>query len=179
GGGGLGGSSSTILDVIPEGTMVKEGDVVVELDSSSLTLEENSQKIQVSTRESQLAQAQNSLKAAQIAKTEYLEGLFVSQQKLILSELYVAEQQMRTAEQGVIQAKSLLEKNIINALQLETSQVARENAKNALDNAQTKLRTLRNLTKQKELTVLEANIASAQATVKAQQQGLELEKAKL
>jgi len=64
GGGGLGGSSTTIIDVVPEGTMVNEGDVVVELDSSSLQLEENSQKIQVSNRESLLAQAVNSLKAA-------------------------------------------------------------------------------------------------------------------
>src|SRR5262245_17577835 len=71
GGGGLGGSSTTILDVKPEGTMVEEGEWVVELDSSSLLLEETNQKIQVSTRESQLAQAQNQLKAAQIAKTEY------------------------------------------------------------------------------------------------------------
>src|SRR5438046_3355396 len=91
--GGGGGSSTTILDVVPEGTMVKEGDTVVELDSSSLVLEENSQKIQVSTRESQLAQAENSLKAAKIGRTEYLEGLFLSQQKLIMAELYIAEQQ--------------------------------------------------------------------------------------
>jgi HlyD family secretion protein len=179
GGGGLGGSSSTILDVVPEGTMVKEGDWILDLDSAGLVLEENAQKILVSTRESQLAQALNSLKAAEIAKTEYLEGLYLSQEKLIQAELYVAEQAMRTAEQAVAQAKSLLEKNIITALQLETAEVARENAKNTLDNAQTKLNTLRRLTKQKELTVLEANIASAQATVKAQQQGLELEEAKL
>src|SRR5437868_6850795 len=178
-GGGGGGSSTTILDVVPEGTMVKEGDVVVELDSSSLVLEENSQKIQVSTRESQLAQAQNSLKAAQIGKTEYLEGLFVSQQKLIMTELYVAEQQYRTAEQAVVQAKSLLEKNIITALQLETAEVSRENAKNGLDNAQTKLNTLVKLTRQKEMTVLEANIATAEAAVKAQQLGLQLELDKL
>ena len=97
-GGGGGGSSTTILDVVPEGTMVKEGDVVVELDSSSLVLEENSQKIQVSTRESQLAQAENSLKAAKIGRTEYLEGLFLSQQKLIMADLYIAEQQSRTAD---------------------------------------------------------------------------------
>src|SRR5262245_30115611 len=61
GGGGLGGSSTTIMDVVPEGAMVKEGDIVVELDSSSLSLEENSQKIQVSNRESLLAQAENAL----------------------------------------------------------------------------------------------------------------------
>jgi multidrug resistance efflux pump len=179
GGGGLGGSSTTILDVIPEGTMVQEGEVVVELDSASLQLEENAQKILVSTRESQLAQAQNSLKAAEIAKMEYLDGLFVSQQKLIQAELYVAEVAYRTSVQGLRQNKALLEKNIITGLQLESAVVAVQNAKNALDNAQTKLDTLNNLTKQKELTVLEANIASAQANVKAQQQGLQLEQDKL
>jgi HlyD family secretion protein len=176
---GLGGSSTTILEVVPEGSIVKEGDMVVELDSSSLEIEENGQKILVSTRESQLAQALNSLKAAQIAKTEYLEGLYVSQEKLIQSEFFLAEQAFRTAEQGLKSAKSLVEKNIITGLQLESAYVAVENAKNQLDGAQTKLNTLRNLTKQKELTVLEASIASAEANVKTQQQGLELEQVKL
>src|SRR5436190_3606609 len=105
GGGGLGGSSTTILEVVPEGTIVQEGDMVVELDSSSLQLEENAQKILVSTRESQLAQAQNSLKAAEIARMEYLEGLYVSQEKLILAELFLAEQNYRTALQGLTSAK--------------------------------------------------------------------------
>jgi len=179
GGGSLGGSSTTILDVVPEGTIVKEGDWILDLDSASLTLEEQNQKIQVSTRESQLAQAENSLKAAQIARTEYLEGLYVSQEKLIMSELYVAERAYDQADEGVTQAKSLLGKNIIQTVQLKTALVALENAKNGLDNAQTKLKTLRNLTKQKELTVLDANIATAEAAVKAQQLGLQLEMDKL
>jgi len=179
GGGGLGGSSTTIMDVVPEGTMVKEGDIVVELDSSSLMLEENSQKIQVSNRESLLAQAENALKAAQIAKTEYLEGLFVSQEKLVLTELFVAEQAFSTAEQGLKSAKALFEKNIITGLQLQAAEVAVKNAQNGLDNAQTKLNTLRNLTKQKELTVLEANINSATANVKTQQASMQLEQDKL
>ena len=130
GGSSLGGSSTTIMDVVPEGTIVKEGDIVVELDSSGLLLEENSQKIQVSNRESLLAQAQNALKAAEIAKTEYLEGLYVSNEKLVLSELFVAEQAYRTSEQAVKSAKSLLEKNIITALQLESAEVGQANAKN-------------------------------------------------
>jgi len=179
GGSSLGGSSTTIMDVIPEGTMVNEGDVVVELDSSGLLLEENSQKIQVSNRESLLAQAQNSLKAAEIAKIEYLDGLYKSQEALIKTEFFLAEQAYRTAEQGLKQARSLLEKNIITGLQLESAEVQVANAKNGLDNAQLKLDTLRNLTKQKELTVLEANIASAQANVKAQQASMELEQSKL
>jgi len=179
GGGSLGGSSTTILDVVPEGTVVKEGDIVVELDSSSLTLEGDSQKIQVSNRESLLAQAENALKAAEIAKIEYLEGIFISNEKLILTELFQAEQALNSAEQGHKSAKSLFEKNIITGLQLQAAEVQVKNAQNGRDNAQTKLNTLRNLTKQKELTVFEANIASAQANVKAQQASLQLEQDKL
>src|SRR4029079_5007227 len=179
GGSSLGGSSNTILDVVPEGTVVKEGDIVVELDSSSLTLEGDSQKIQVSNRESLLAQAENALKAAEIGKIEYLEGIFVSNEKLILTELFQAEQAYNTAEQGYKSAKSLFEKNIITALQLQAAEVGVQNAQNGLDNARTKLNTLRNLTKQKEMTVLEANIASAQANVKAQQASMQLEQDKL
>jgi HlyD family secretion protein len=179
GGGSLGGSSTAIMDVVPEGTIVKEGDVVVELDSSSLMLEENSQKILVSNRESLLAQAQNALKAAKIGRTEYLEGLYVSQEKLVKTELFIADQAYSIAEQGLKSAKSLFEKNIITGLQLQAAEVALQNADNGRDNATTKLNTLRNLTKQKELTVLEANIASAEASVKAQEASLQLEQDKL
>jgi HlyD family secretion protein len=179
GGSGLGGSSTTIMEVVPEGSVVKEGDVVVELDSSSLLLEENSQKIAVSNRESLLAQAQNTLKAAQIGKTEYLDGLYVSQEKLIQTELFIAEQNLRIYEQGLKSAKALFERNIITGLQLDAAEVAMKNAQNQLDNAQTKLVTLQNLTKQKELTVLDASIKSAEANVKAQEQSMQLEMDKL
>jgi RND family efflux transporter MFP subunit len=179
GGGGGGGGSTTIIDVVPEGTMVKEGDWVVKLDSSSLELEENSQKIQVSNRESLVTQAENTLKAARIAKEEYLKGTFVEQEKLIKSELYMAERNYATAEQGLRSAKSLLEKNIITGLQLESAHVALENSRQLLDGAKTKLATLQNLTQQRMLTDFDAQIASAEANLKSQQASLELESSKL
>src|SRR5262249_11818546 len=114
-----------------------------------------------------------------IAKTEYLEGLFVSQEKLVLTELFLAEQAFSTAEQGHKSAKALFDKNIITGLQLQAAEVAVQNAQNGLDNARTKLKTLRELTKQKELTVLEASINSATANVKTQQASMQLEQDKL
>ena len=44
---GTGGSGITILEVLPEGTPVKEGDVLVKLDSSALELERVTQQIKV------------------------------------------------------------------------------------------------------------------------------------
>jgi HlyD family secretion protein len=169
------GGAITILDVVPEGTFVKEGDTVVELDASNLLLEENAQKIMVSTRESLLAQAENTLKAAEIAKTEYLEGLYVSLEKTALSDLYMAERAKATAETALESTKVLHTKNIVTAIQLESAYVMLEDANNKLDGARTNLNTLRNLTKEKESTRLEADIASAQANVMAQQQSLALE----
>jgi multidrug resistance efflux pump len=171
--------STTILDVVPEGIIVNEGDVVVELDASSLRLDENAQQILVSTRESLLSEAENKLRAAKIALTEYLEGLYVSQEKLLLSELFLADRAKATAESGLESAKVLHVKGIVTALQVEAAQASLDDAVNKFESAQINLRTLRNLTKQKELTLLEAEIASAEANVKAQQKSLQLEQDRL
>lgn len=173
------GTGTAIIDVIPEGTLVKPGDILVELDSSNLKLEENAQQILVSTRKSQFATAENNLRAAQIAKTEYLDGLYVSQEKLLLSELFLAEQAKATAESAFASAKALHVKLIITGLQVEAAQAALEDANNKHECAKINLSTLRNLTKQKELTLLEASLASAEAEVKAQQQSLRLEEDRL
>jgi HlyD family secretion protein len=170
---------TAILDVVPEGTFVKEGDIVAELDPSSLLLESEQQKIQISTRESLLAQVENTLKAAEIAKTEYLEGLFVSQEKEVMAELYVAERAKASAQTALESTKKLFERAIVSALQLEAAHVTLEDATNNFDAAQGKLATLRTLTKQKELTLLEAAVDSAEASVKAERRSLQLEQQRL
>jgi RND family efflux transporter MFP subunit len=167
--------SITILDVVPEGTVVKKGDVVVELDASNLKLDENAQQILVSTRQSLLAEAENTLRAAKIARTEYEQGLFVSQEKLLLSELFLAERALATAQGSLDSSKVLLEKGIVTSLQVAAAQAGYDDATNKLTVAQVNLKTLRELTKEKELTLLDAAMASAEANVKAQQKSLQLE----
>lgn len=173
------GGSVTILDVVPEGTVVNEGDVVVELDPSSLLEEEELQKILISTRQSLVAEAENALKAAEIGKTEYLEGLFISQEKLLMSELFLAERAKATAEAGLESSRALYKRAIITASQVEAAHVALDDASNKLDAAQANLNTLRTLTKQKELTLLEATIDSAEANLKSQQRNLQVEEQRL
>jgi len=173
------GGGTAIIDVAPEGAFVKLGDVVVTLDASPLQEEEVKQKVVVSTRESLLAQAENTLQAAKIAKTEYLEGLYVVQERLLLTEVQLAEQGKATAEAALESAKSLYEKATIGGLQVEAAYTGFEDANNKLENARSNLNTLRNLTKQKELTVLEAGIASAEAIFKEHRRGLLLEQRRL
>lgn len=173
------GGPATILDVVPEGTFVNAGETVITLDASVLEDLADQQRIAISTRESLLSQAENTLKAAKIAKTEYLEGLYVSQEKQLESDLYIAERAKATAEAGVESAKTLYEKAIASGQQLELAYTVLADATNKYDTVQTSLTTLRTLTKEKELTLLEAAIASADAIAKEHKRGLDLEQRRL
>jgi len=68
------GPSTSIIDVVPEGTVVKEGDWLVTFDSSSLELERRSQQIAVDTSEAAKIQAEAALWTALIALREYYDA---------------------------------------------------------------------------------------------------------
>jgi multidrug efflux pump subunit AcrA (membrane-fusion protein) len=176
---GAGGSGITILEVLPEGTAVKEGDVLVKLDSSSLDQELVTQQIKCNSQQSLVVQAQNTLEAAKIARTEYLEGTFKNEERLILGEVFVAEQGLRTAETGLASAQRLAARNIITALQLEGAQYSVDKAKNDLSAAENKLVVLRKYTQAKMLKQFDSDIATAEAKVKAEESSYELEKKNL
>ena len=148
---------------------------MVELDPSGLLEEEELQKILVSTRESLVAEAENALKAAEIARREYLEGTFVSLEKQLLSDLFVAERAKVTALAALESSKMLYKKAIVTASQMESAHATLDDAGNKLDGVQANLNTLRTLTKEKELTLLEAALASAEANLKSQERILQLE----
>lgn len=176
---GMGAGSTTILEVSPEGTVVEEGDIVVKLDSSNLEQERNTQLITVAGREAAVVQAENTLAAAQISRNEYLLGTFIQNEKLIEGEVFVAEQVLRTAQQGLNSAKTLAAKGIVTGLQVETAQYNVDNARKQLEVAHTKLDALRLYTKEKMLKDIDSAIATAEANLAAQQSSLALEKDKL
>jgi multidrug efflux pump subunit AcrA (membrane-fusion protein) len=173
------GGMTQILEVVPEGAFVEAGQTVVELDSSSLREDENLQRIVIANRMSQLATAENTLAAAKIAKSEYLEGLYATQEQTLAQTVFTAKRAKDTAEAALESAKALYADGIYTALQVESAHSSLESTINNFDAAETALSALRNLTKRKELTLLEANIASAQAEVQAQLRSLRVEQERL
>jgi HlyD family secretion protein len=149
------------------------------LDASHLLEEENVQQILVATRESQVSQAENTHQAAEITKLEYLEGLYVAQESALASALFVAQRTKESAEAAIESAKALHVEGIFTALQVQAAYASLEQATNNFEAADIALNTLRNLTKLKELALLEANIASAEANVQAQRRSLRLEQERL
>jgi HlyD family secretion protein len=167
-----GSGGTAILWVLEEGTKVKKGDKLVELDSAELELNLKEQKIQVITAESRLATAGANLEQAKISRQEYLEGVFKTDEKKILSEKAVAEQELRKARLLSQSSERLVAKGLLNALTLEANQFAVADAQNKLDVADSKLRVLQNLTKQKMLVQFDSDIDAAEASLSAAQSEL-------
>ena len=158
---------------------IKMADLVLQLDSSALELESETQQTRVNVQQSQVVQSSNGLKAAQIAKTEYLEGTFVSNEKEILSQLFAAQQQLKTARLNLEAAKNLMAKGIATALQVEAAQFGVDDATKKFEVQETKLHTLREYTKAKELTKYDTDIDTAQQKVLLEKNSLQVEEKKL
>ena len=155
---GRGSSGTPILTVVAEGTFVKKGDTLCQLDSSALEQEAKNQRIVVSSAESSVISAEAAVNKAVIAREEYLNGTFLNERRLILSQIAVAQQSLRKAELSLESAERLAAKGTLKPLQIEAEQFAVENAKNTLESEQGKLRVLDELTKAKMLEIGRAHV---------------------
>jgi len=168
-----------ILKIVPEGTNVKKGDFLVELDSSTLQEEYTTQQIVVTQVESLVIEARNLHETAQIAEREYLDGTYVQERQTIESEVFVAEENLNRAKEYLEYSKKLAAKGYVNELQLEADQFAVEKSAKELEAANTKLQVLDEYTKAKTLKQLDSDIAIAKAKWEAQKHSYDLELAKL
>ena len=156
-----------ILWVIDEGTPVKEGDKLVELDTSELELREKEQRIQVITEEARVATATAKVEQANIAKEEYLQGIFETQKAALESEIQVALQNQTKAKLSLQASERLVAKGLIKDLQLQADRYALANASTQLKSAKGRLRVLEDLTKKKFLVKFNSDIEASKASLNA------------
>lgn len=168
-----------ILWVIEEGKMVEPGDVLVRLDSSALEEEAKLQRLDLSGSVAGLSKAQNELEAAQIAMTEYVDGLFVQEKKELEAQIKFAEETLRRAEEYYAYSSRLAAKGFVTSLQLEGDKFAVDKAKIELDNAKLKLTVLVEQTKQKKIKELESAIGVAKADLESAKERHSIEQKRL
>ena len=172
-------NGATILKIVPEGTLVKANQVVVEMDVSLLENDRTKQQIVVNTSEASVIQAQNNLDTAKIALKEYIEGDFTLKEQKILNTIIVAEEDLRRAEEYYTYSQRLAAKGYVTSLQLEADRFAVDKARNELESAQTELSVLRKYTRQKTIMQLEADVKTADAKLRAEQDSLKLDQEQL
>lgn len=169
----------SIIKIIPEGTVVKKGDFLVELDSSALREEQTAQQIAVNTAAALAVESRNVYETALIAKEEYLDGTYVQERQTIESEVFVAEENLNRAKEYYEYSKRLASKGYVNQLQLEADKFAVEKSRKELEAAKTKLKVLDDYTKAKMLKQLESDIVISKAKWESDKNSHELAAAKL
>lgn len=168
-----------ILEIATEGSFVEKGDVIVQLDDSTIRKDLNAQKITVNTTEAAFAKAKNDLDANVIARKEYEFGTFVQEEQKLQSELFVAEENSRRAENFFDHSKKLATRGYITDTQLESDKFAVQKFRKDLEAAQTKLHVLREYTKPKTLKKHDSDIKTAEAAVTAEESKHKIELEKL
>ncbi|WP_207398519.1 efflux RND transporter periplasmic adaptor subunit [Bremerella alba] len=168
-----------ILWVIEEGKMVEPGDVLVRLDSSALEEETKLQRLDLSGSVAGLAKSQNELEAAQIAMTEYVDGLFIQEKQELEAEIEFAMETMRRAEEYYAYSSRLAAKGFVTSLQLEGDKFAVRKAGLDRDNAMLKLKVLIEQTKEKKIKELESAIGVAKADLESAKERNSIEQKRL
>jgi len=169
----------TIIFVIEEGTLVEEGDLLIELESSLLRENIQTQETSVLAAESSLVQAQASLETSKIQLEEYLSGVFEQERRAIQNRLFSAEEQVRTLENDLAHYKRLEERGHITQAQVETALIELARAINTKEMEQLNLRVLENYTRERRVTQLRAAIAADVAQLRSAERLLGIRETRL
>ena len=74
-------TGTMILEIVPAGTIVKPGDVLIKFDGSALENERTAQQSITSSSEALVIQSENTYETAVIGRKEYLEGTFAQEEQ--------------------------------------------------------------------------------------------------
>jgi multidrug efflux pump subunit AcrA (membrane-fusion protein) len=165
----------SILEIVPEGTIVQKGDFLVRLDDASLQKDLLQQRISVHQSRASLVKSKADLEAAQLSMEEYLSGSFRQEEEQLESSEFVGIENLRRAEEYFSYSKRLASKGYVSDAQLEADQFAVEKARKELDLAQTKLEVLRVHSKKAKVNDLTASIQTLAAKLKSVENSYELE----
>lgn len=167
--------TTTILKIVREGTHVKEGDIVVELDASVLTEKVTSQRIKVTQANAALEQAEKQLeiqqqqnlsdiaaadlklKLAKLDLEKFLKGDFEQQKNELAGQVKLAEQNLARAVDSRDIVKRLAKKGYKTQADLEVEEINVKKSEIDVSVAREKLSLLELYTYTRTLEELEAN----------------------
>ncbi len=168
---------TVILDIVPEGTEVKPGDYLCQLDDSLMRDELVEHQIQVATDEAAVIQAKSDLATAAGMLLEFQNGIAAQEIAALEAEKALAEENRRRAGEYLVHSRVLNRKGYITRTQLEADEFAVEKAEQDFKLAEQKLSVYENYTRarmeegfQLEIEKQTATLAAAEFTLKLSQQ---------
>jgi RNA polymerase sigma factor (sigma-70 family) len=188
---------TTLLMLLPEGTRVKKGDVVGELDSASLRDRLVNQMITTKQAEANYQNAKLTREVAEIAVKEYVEGVYVSDRATIMGEIKLSESALSRAQARVgrlrqyrEQLHRLVSNKGVNTTsgeilaqadlddRLDSAEQDRLREQLSLEKVQSKLEVLNQYTKPKTVKELRSEVERALSNELAKRDIYQLEREK-
>ena len=174
---------TTILSLVPEGELVKKGDLLVELDASKLQDDKIEQDIKVLNAEAAFIRAREDLavvenqaasdKAKALLDLEFAnldlkkytdpnEGEYNNQLTEAQIRITLADEESSLAKNKLEWSEKLFKEKYISKTELQKDQLAANKAKLDLDLAKSDLSLLKNFTYKRQLAQLKSDVEQAQ-----------------
>jgi HlyD family secretion protein len=169
---------ATILFLKPQGTPVVEGDLVCELDSSTLRDQLTNQIIAVRQAESSLLNATKTRVVAELALNEYLGGTFPQSLQDAKATLSVAQTNLTSAQNRYDWSSRMLKRNLVPLATNQSDENALISSQISVRLALSRIQVLEGFTRQKKVTELQAALDKATVEERTSQDTLNLEKSK-
>lgn len=169
---------TAILKIVPEGSKVKKGDVVCELDSAALRDQLTNQEITTKRAE---ADYQNALKTRQVAEyavEEYVKGTYPQEVKTIEGEITLAKSDLSRAIDRVKYSKEMVKLGYQPASQLLADTQAELKARISQEQSLEKQNVLMRYTRPKQEIELQAAVEKAKSDELAKLAAYNLEQQK-
>ena len=178
---------TTILSLVKEGTLVKKGDLLIELDVSRLGDEKIDQQIRVQNAEAAFIRARENLAvvknqvqsdlekaelAFQFAKEDlvkYEEGEYPKELKEANARITVAKEELWRAEEKLRWSQILYDEKYISQTELQADELSAQKAKLDLELAEGDLDLLRNYTYKRKVTELTSEVRQTELALKRTQ----------
>ncbi len=170
--------TTTIIMILPEGTRVKKDELVCELDSATLRDNLVNQKITTESAEANFKNATLTREVAEIAVTEYVEGIFVQDWATAEGEIKLAESDLSRSEDRLDWATRMFVKGYVSKASAVSEQLNLQKARFAKEQADSKLKVLLDYTKAKTIKELESEVEKARSDELAKKATWELEVSK-
>jgi len=185
--------NTTVLNLAPEASSVKSGDFLIQLDSTSFEKELEEQRIGMANAQTAVIQAESTLATAKATLREYTEGVFLQEKMTIENEINTAKGNILTAQNRRQQAdetheynRKLLARGFITSqalqaagFELKRTEIDVKNAEQELTLAMKRKDVLVNITKEKNVVQLEADIRAAQVKLDSEKKAAQVESEKL
>jgi HlyD family secretion protein len=182
-GGGMGmdekPGSTRILTIKPEGTFVKAGEVVCELDSAAFRDEAQAQRIKYIQAKSYVDQARALYEVNKITLREYRDGIYPQDLQLIRDYIATCQIDEQRTRNNYFWSLGLLKKGIRPLTQFNADKLAWERSKISLRESERMLERLEKFTAPRLIKDLEAKLEANRADLFAQEAAFELEKSRL